>query len=642
MTGEALRERLRSRNADTSLLNTSQSSNRSAFEDKMSPVCKMRHVNNNQRLENLRVATLETRIKWHISLLTVFSIDHVVLSSFVTSTILLFGYFPDEVNSTVSLFIILYSFLMIPLFAFEIKFPNFWQNLFQSTSKPKPVSSVPSTPSAANESHHQLDTSAHSNDLSWVDAHRFGTPTFKSSQILQQSPSPTRVSPQFVNANTSVADVSGILEDSKGGWKTPAAYGKPTESIHTRKQLDVLLRSNKNEEPIDMNASASFNSLWSIFDSGRAGMGNTNNSWQISEEVAEEVNAKCAYRMKIGKNGRTEVKMLRRGKDGEIEDDDDDELTRLHKIMNASKNTPEGKTGILKRSNSIDRAGIRSRRRSHGSPERTSGSEGETRYRTGELLTEEQQKRAEFLTRAWIRNTIILPLAQHIEKVNRLLEKEHANPPLRIGSSSVDALKLAAIERDSLKSSDLPFLLPFLSVHSNQKYIVSRIKELSSSQFMDVYKWNSGGSEPADDSGQTTHLIRREWNDSLPTDAVLIFDIFLAYMDAQLNSNCLVGDNRLDQPFTSRFCVKSPRKPSPAQRSPFSFYLHMVTLSPPHIEFVHIDENSYAVKCNVLRQNPNLFRAIAQFVHYAKHENHGYIDQTSIGPAGINMVSVLA
>ena len=61
---------------------------------------------------------------------------------------------------------------------------------------------------------------------------------------------------------------------------------------------------------------------------------------------------------------------------------------------------------------------------------------------------------------------------------------------------------------------------------------------------MDVYKWNSGGSEPTDDAGQLTRLIHREWNDSLPTDAVLVFDMFLAYMDAQLNSNCLVGDNR--------------------------------------------------------------------------------------------------
>ncbi|EGT33640.1 hypothetical protein CAEBREN_20624 [Caenorhabditis brenneri] len=639
MTSDSLRERLRSRNADTSLLNSSQSSNRSAFEDKMSPACKTRYANDNQRLEKLRISTLEARLKWHISLLTLFFVDHFVLNSFITSTVLLFGYFADTINSTVSLLITVYSLIMTASFAFEIKFPNALSQFFQSKPQNKP--SVVQSTASTNDNQQMLDTSVHSNDLSWVDAHRFGTPSFKSSQ-LQQSPSPNKSSPPFVLGHTSVSDTSAIFEESKGGWKSPAAYGKPTESIHTRKQLDVLLRSNKNDVPIDLNASQSFSSIWSIFDSGRNAMSNANNSWQVSEEVIEETDLNASYRMKIGKNGRTEVKMLRRGKDGEIEEDDDDELARLHKIMNAAKNTPEGKTGILKRSNSIDRAGIRSRRRSHGSPERTNSLENEMRYRTGELLTEEQQKRAEVLTRAWIRNTIILPLAQHIDKVNKLLEKEHTNPPLRVGTSSVDALKLAAMERDSLKSSDLPFLLPFLSVHSNQKYLVSRIKELSASQFMDVYKWNSGGSEPTDDAGQLTRLIHREWNDSLPTDAVLVFDMFLAYMDAQLNSNCLVGDNRLDQPFTSRFCVKSPRKPTPAQKAPFSFYLHMVTVLPPHIEFVHVDENGYAVKCNVLRQAPNVFRAIAQFVHFAKHENHGYIDQTSIGPSGINMTSVLA
>lgn len=187
---------------------------------------------------------------------------------------------------------------------------------------------------------------------------------------------------------------------------------------------------------------------------------------------------------------------------------------------------------------------MRGRRRSHSSPDRTIGTESEIRYRTAELLTEEQQKRAEFMTRAWIRNTVLKPLVDQIDQVNKVLQKENANPPLRIGSSSVDALKLAAIERDSLKSSNLPFLLPFLNVHSNQAYLVSRIKELTATQFMDAYKWNSGGSEPTNDSAESSRLIRREWNDSLPTDAVLVFDLFLAYMDAQLNSNCLVGDNR--------------------------------------------------------------------------------------------------
>lgn len=135
-----------------------------------------------------------------------------------------------------------------------------------------------------------LDTSVQSNDLSWVDAHRFGTPSFKSSQ-LQQSPSPNKKSPSYsqVMSNVSVSDTSGILEDTKGGWKSPAVYGKSNESIHTRKQLDVLLRSNQDEIPVDMNTST-FSSIWSVFGLGRSGQISANNTWQVSEEITNDGN----------------------------------------------------------------------------------------------------------------------------------------------------------------------------------------------------------------------------------------------------------------------------------------------------------------------------------------------------------------
>uniref|UniRef100_A0A8R1HZK8 Transmembrane protein 209 n=1 Tax=Caenorhabditis japonica TaxID=281687 RepID=A0A8R1HZK8_CAEJA len=546
MTADSLRERLRSRNADLSLLNTSKASNRSAFEDKMSPVCRTRQVNDNTRLEKLRVSTLESRIKIHAVLLAVFVFDNLILGSGLTSFIVLFGLFSPAAYSFISALICLYSIIIILSCMFEINFPNFFNKVFQHRNSSRPTPTPPAARSTPSPAAKTLDTSAH--ELSWVDSHKFGTPSFKQLQNTSANHKNSPIFPQIL-LNTSASDTSGlgILDEStSAGWKSPASYGKPMESIHTRKQLDVLLRSNRNDDPIDMNASQSYlSSIWSVFDLNRSGGKLLNNSYQLSEELSEETNANTSYRMKIGKNGRTEVKMVRKGKDGETEEEEEDELVRLHKIMNAAKNSKEGKGGILKRSNSIDRSGIRSRRRSHSSPERTTGSEAEVRYRTGELLSEEQQKRAELLTRVWIRNTIIEPLVKHIDEVNKILEKEHANPILRIGSSSIDALKLAAMERDSLKSSNLPFLLPFLNVHSNQSYLVSRLRELNSHQFMDGYKWNSGGSEPTDDVGHTTRLIRRPWNDSLPTDAVLVFDLFLAYMDAQLNSNCLVGDNRL-------------------------------------------------------------------------------------------------
>uniref|UniRef100_A0A8R1IN67 Uncharacterized protein n=1 Tax=Caenorhabditis japonica TaxID=281687 RepID=A0A8R1IN67_CAEJA len=74
------------------------------------------------------------------------------------------------------------------------------------------------------------------------------------------------------------------------------------ESIHTGKQLDVLLRSNRNDDPIDLNASQSYlSSIWSVFDLNRSGGKLLNNSYQLSEELSEETNANTCKSMPTSK-----------------------------------------------------------------------------------------------------------------------------------------------------------------------------------------------------------------------------------------------------------------------------------------------------------------------------------------------------
>lgn len=110
----------------------------------------------------------------------------------------------------------------------------------------------------------------------------------------------------------------------------------------------------------------------------------------------------------------------------------------------------------------------RRRSRSHSSPTPQHGSHTIADSECGGSLDEIDLTKAEHKLRAWIVRSILIPLRDQIKKVNIELEKEHANPPLRIGVSSVEAFKTALSTRDSLRTSFLPFVIPYLQTHSNQ------------------------------------------------------------------------------------------------------------------------------------------------------------------------------
>ncbi|KHJ76149.1 hypothetical protein OESDEN_24232, partial [Oesophagostomum dentatum] len=118
-------------------------------------------------------------------------------------------------------------------------------------------------------------------------------------------------------------------------------------------------------------------------------------------------------------------------------------------------------------------------------------------------LREADLIRGEQRLRAWIVNTILEPLDKRIKETNTKLDKEHSSPPLKIGVSSVEVLQSAMTTRPELLDTMLPYILPFLSVHTNQSYLVGRISELAADKFMMEYSWNSGGREPVQEKGET-------------------------------------------------------------------------------------------------------------------------------------------
>ncbi|VDM56688.1 unnamed protein product [Angiostrongylus costaricensis] len=244
--------------------------------------------------------------------------------------------------------------------------------------------------------------------------------------------------------------------------------------------------------------------------------------------------------------------------------------------------------------------------------------------------------------RAWIVNTILEPLDRRIKETNSKLEKEHSSPPLRIGVSSVETLQAALVSRPELLDTMLPYILPFLSVHNNQSYLVGRISELASDKLIMEYVWNGGGKEPVQEKVATSYRVaRRPWGEHLPTDAMLVFSLFSAYMDTQLTSNPLVGTCRLAQPFSALYTLKAPQRPNAVHLAAESFYLHVSTIYPPHVDFVFNDADGSPSRPAIPRGARNLFAAILSFISHAKTNNGGRLDRMSIGPTGLNIACIL-
>ncbi|VDO82047.1 unnamed protein product [Haemonchus placei] len=315
------------------------------------------------------------------------------------------------------------------------------------------------------------------------------------------------------------------------------------------------------------------------------------------------------------------------------EGDGQDEMTRLRHALQHARHSPRKvllreilrlpSTGsILRRSESMER---RRRSLSLSSPERPITASG-----SGTIPVTAEIDAKRFRLRAWLVNTILEPLNQRIKETNAKLEKEHASPPIKIGFSSVDALQAAMVNRPELLDTMLPYILPFLHVHSNQSYLVSRISELAADKFMMDYCWNGGGKEPVQEK------TRRPWGEHLPTDAVLVFSLFSAYMDSQLTSNPL--GNSLDQ-LLIMILLRAPQRPNAVHLAAESFYLHMSNSSPPHFDFVFNDTDGSPSRAAIPRGARNLFSAILSFINHVN--NGGRLDRMSIGPTGLNIACVL-
>lgn len=219
--------------------------------------------------------------------------------------------------------------------------------------------------------------------------------------------------------------------------------------------------------------------------------------------------------------------------------------------------------------------------------------------------------------RKWICQTILVKLVQEIDHINSKL-MEMGLPEFQIGSVSLFALHHIAATKAHLLPK-LSITLPYLNVHSNQEYLVKRLRELARGGCMGDFKWNSGGS-----------YADKPWCDDLPTDCAIIIYFFCCYLDAHLPPDPHFPEGK---PFSSKYFKKSPEK---VVLSKDLTYIYQSSLSPPHFKVV-IGEDLF----NLQKGRNNLFCALVIFLHYMKTKECGMLGRVNLGPSGMNMLWVI-
>lgn len=220
--------------------------------------------------------------------------------------------------------------------------------------------------------------------------------------------------------------------------------------------------------------------------------------------------------------------------------------------------------------------------------------------------------------RKWICQTILVKLVQEIDDINSTLT-EMGLPEFQIGSVSLFALHHIAATKAHLLPT-LPATLPYLEVHSNQEYLVKRLRDLARGGCMGDFKWNSGGS-----------YADKQWCDDFPTDSALIIYILCCYLDAHLPPDPHFPEGK---PFSSKYFKKSPEK---VVQSKDSTYIYQSSLSPPHFKVV-FGEDLF----NLQKGRNNLFCALVIFLHYMKTKECGMLGRVNLGPSGMNMLWIIA
>ena len=256
--------------------------------------------------------------------------------------------------------------------------------------------------------------------------------------------------------------------------------------------------------------------------------------------------------------------------------------------------------------------------------------------------------------RIWLSQTILTRVVKQIESINKSLVQCGLGDCL-IGSVGVERLRKCASLPQLKDRIELNNLLPFLSISTNQEYLVYRIKELAKGGAISNFVWNSGG-----------RFNGKDWTDKLPCDAEIIMGCFAAYMDTRMPPNIRSStssptENSInyqlqDKPFTGAYYVVLPESgkaekakelslahgASKDQQSypgtaPRSVVILQSAERPSHYILL-IDGKE---RLELSRGRNNLFHTLLFFLHHIKTKENGMLGRINLGVSGINILWVV-
>jgi len=231
--------------------------------------------------------------------------------------------------------------------------------------------------------------------------------------------------------------------------------------------------------------------------------------------------------------------------------------------------------------------------------------------------------------RIWVTQTILRPLVSEVENINTNLPKQGVSDA-KIGDSPVDRLrKVSSLPQVAANLPTLPALIPFLEVSPDQEYIINRIKELSSTGALSLYRWDAGGR-------RSTLQQAGAWTEKLPSDSELVLHLVATYLDSRLvaSSSTRLSDSRETMPFTHSHFFKFGEK----IEKPDKDFLAIVQVSsrPPHY-VVQVGDK----QLDVGGGRNNLLHTLLLFLHQVKEEREGMIGRVNLGLSGLNILWVL-
>jgi hypothetical protein len=159
---------------------------------------------------------------------------------------------------------------------------------------------------------------------------------------------------------------------------------------------------------------------------------------------------------------------------------------------------------------------------------------------------------------------------------------------------------------------------------SCKDYVLERLRQLAEGGTLSGYEWNGGGK-----------FKGREWShDSLPTDAQLLFHLFVTKLNTLLHEQA--RESGMDvgpTPFSNRYLLITPQTPDPKNKD---VLLWLQRRSPPHLKVV--------VRGDVWEVAPgqnNLIHALVLYVYAVAKEERGVIEMMSLAQTAPELLKIV-